>query len=107
MRTFPAKLRNDGRGIAIDEASGQPVRAQDRARDHRQGMVHKDRADYTKGFGTLHPQDVRDLGMMDDPSPVPEARTGVEWDKETVAQKLGWTLRQVDDYILEHGRLPT
>ena len=67
---------NGGRGFAIDDATGRPVRAQDRMRDVRQGIVDKRRADLTPGFGTHHPRDKIKLGSLNDPTPIPHARPG-------------------------------
>ena len=41
--------------------------------DVRQGDVARDMADITPGFGTNHPQDVVQLGQLDDPSPIDNA----------------------------------
>lgn len=42
--------------------------------DRRQGMAAKEFADITPGFGTYHPQDVVNLGVMDDPTSIENAR---------------------------------
>ena len=68
---------NGGKGFAYCDASGLPVRAQDRIKDVRQGVVDKDNADWSgPKFGTYHPADLYDVGKLDDPSDIYEARTG-------------------------------
>jgi hypothetical protein len=74
--------RNGGRGFATSDASGFPIRAQDRVRDVRQGIVSKSEADWSgPRFGTNHPMDFFDPGDLDDPTPIPFAtpsQTAVE-----------------------------
>ena len=69
-RTTPPHLRSNGRGWGEDEASGFVRAAHDFVDDIRQGEVAPEHADITPGFGTHHPQDVKNLGTLDDPSSV-------------------------------------
>lgn len=80
----PKRVKATGgkRGWAEDDASGFTVYADERVFDHRQGMVRKDLADTTPGFGTYHPQDVKSLGNLDDPNPIPNAKPLTEPDFE-------------------------
>lgn len=84
---------NGGRGFSICDASGQPVRAQDRMRDVRQGVADRRRADWSgPRFGTHHPLDLYSPGPFDDPQSVYEGR-GQNTDAE-MAQDSGlppWT----------------
>ena len=87
-RTYPKHLGPPRfRGLAEDDASGFVRHADKVIRDVRQGMVGKDKADLTPGFGTRHPQDVVQLGVLDDPRP---ARYGDHVpDDEKSKQDLG------------------
>ena len=74
VKTTPSKVRSrKGEGWREDEASGFIRYASDFVVDVRQGDVAPEFADITPGFGTHHPQDVKNLGTLDDPSPVPDA----------------------------------
>lgn len=111
VRTYPPHIVPDFTGSAIDDASGFLVKASDRVDDTRQGFASIDKADLTPGFGTHHPQDVKRLGHLDDPSPIENARTDTVDQagyptKEDVANDLGWTLYEVDAYIARTGRMP-
>lgn len=75
MRAFPAKARNDGRGVRIDDATGFLRPAQDVVSDRRQGLTSRSTADLTPGFGTFHPQDLRRTPPADDPKPIAHPRT--------------------------------
>lgn len=63
-----------GRGNRECAASGKIVPAEDYVEDVRQGLVAKEYADITPGFGTWHPQDVRGGEAYDDPTPIENAR---------------------------------
>lgn len=71
----PKHLKATGRGWREDDASGFVRAADDYVEDVRQGDVDPKLADITPGFGTNHPQDRKDLGVLDDPSPIPNAST--------------------------------
>jgi hypothetical protein len=62
-----------GRGWRQDSASGFIRYADDVIDDVRQGGVAPEFADITPGFGTHHPQDVKRLGNLSDPSPIRDA----------------------------------
>ena len=62
------------RGWAESDASGAVFYADEMVDDVRQGRVHKSEADVTPGFGTWHPQDVKQIPPYADPSPIPGAR---------------------------------
>lgn len=74
FRSFPANGPKDGRGARICDASGFLRASDDRVRDRRQGIVSRDHADITPGFGTFHPQDVRRTPLTSDPAPIRDAR---------------------------------
>ncbi len=70
-RCYPRHLgQPTGKGLKECEASGFIRRKNDIMDDVRQGQVSKEFADKTAGFGTRHPQDVVQLGVLDDPKPV-------------------------------------
>lgn len=72
FRAYPSHLRKRRmRGLAICDASGFVCHADELVDDVRQGKVAPEYADYTPGFGTLHPQDVVQLDALDDPAPAP------------------------------------
>jgi hypothetical protein len=56
------------RGLMECRASGFLRHVDDGVDDVRQGKVAREFADITPGFGTHHPQDVVQLGVLDDPS---------------------------------------
>lgn len=70
----PRRVRSTGRGWRECAASGFIIAADDYIEDVRQGPVAPERADITPGFGTYHPQDVKVLGDLDDPSPIDNGR---------------------------------
>lgn len=70
----PKHLRATGKGWREDNASGFVRYADDVVDDVRQGPVSKDFADITPGFGTYHPQDIKVIDVLDDPSPIRNAR---------------------------------
>lgn len=72
--TTPRRLRAKGKGWAQSAASGFVREADKLVRDVRQGRVEKSKADITPGFGTYHPQDLKSLGVLDDPRPIQNAR---------------------------------
>jgi len=98
LRTYPRHLGPPtGRGIVQDNASGFVRHRNEIVDDVRQGPVGRDKADITPGFGTWHPQDVVQLGILDDPTPV----NGIPTDKQNLSrQDLGFT----DADILESIR---
>lgn len=68
FRAYPKHLpKPDGRGLTTCDASGFLRKPADMMDDRRQGRVARDKADTTPGFGTHHPQDVVQLGVLDDP----------------------------------------
>lgn len=71
---MPKHLPATGRGWREDDASGFVREAHDYVHDVRQGMTAPEFADLTPGFGTHHPQDVKQLGILDDPRPIEDAR---------------------------------
>jgi len=71
---YPKHLPRDGKGIKECSASGFLRPAADLIDDIRQGPTAKEFADLTPRFGTYHPQDVVQLGVLDDPKPIDEAR---------------------------------
>lgn len=101
--TRPAHLRATGKGWVQCQASGFIREADDMMTDVRQGEVSREFADVTPGFGTYHPQDVRRLGSLNDPQPIPGARPE---DRENLSiQDLGISDQEVRLSIREH-RLP-
>lgn len=72
---LPSKVRSRrGKGWRTCNATGFVRYAEDYVDDVRQGMTAREFADLTPGFGTHHPQDVRQLGNLDDPKQIPNAR---------------------------------
>lgn len=75
LKTYPKHLSMRGVGVKQCQASGfLRMATGPHVNDIRQGNVAREFADLTPGFGTYHPQDVRQLGDLDDPKPIPEAR---------------------------------
>jgi hypothetical protein len=70
MRCYPPRGPRKGLGARIDDASGFLRAADDVVEDVRQGLVSKEKADITPGFGTYHPQDVKQLTDLTDPTPI-------------------------------------
>ena len=69
----PKHLKATGKGWREDQATGFVRYARDVVDDIRQGQVAEEFADLTPGWGTYHPQDLKDLGVLDDPSPIRDA----------------------------------
>ncbi len=69
----PRHMHRTGRGWREDAATGFVRYADDYVQDVRQGFTAKEFADITPGFGTYHPQDLRALGDLDDPSAIDNA----------------------------------
>ena len=68
---LPSRVRSRrGKGWREDNASGFIRYAEDYVEDVRQGDVSPQFADITPGFGTHHPQDVVNLGTLDDPTSI-------------------------------------
>jgi hypothetical protein len=77
--------------------------ADDRVKDVRLGTVKRGEEDSTPGFGTYHPQDLKRLGPMSDPTPIPDARP--QPDTYPTKADLGFS----DDEIkasIRQGRAP-
>jgi len=70
----PRVRPNKGKGWRTCQASGFTRKANDFTEDVRQGDVSPEFADKTPGFGTYHPQDVKNLGSLDDPRIIYEAK---------------------------------
>lgn len=104
FRAYPRHLgRPRGRGLTECDASGFVRHPEDTVEDVRQGTVAREFADITPGFGTHHPQDVVQLGVLDDPSPAPG---GSSLDKANLSkQDLGITDAEMLASIRE-GRPP-
>ena len=101
--TRPRRLPVTGKGWVECGASGAIRRAGELVHDVKQGMVRKRLADRTPGFGTYHPQDLKSLGVLDDPKPIIPSRPV---DKNNYSkQDLGISDREVELSIRE-GRLP-
>jgi len=70
-KSYPRHLgKPTGRGLVECQASGFVRPAGTLVGDVRQGQVSPEFADTTPGFGTRHPQDVVQLGPLDDPRPI-------------------------------------
>jgi hypothetical protein len=104
FRGYPKHLpKPKGIGIRQCEASGFMRTLGKEVKDVRQGLVAREFADITPGFGTKHPQDVVQLGEMNDPKPVPEARPE---DKRNLSkQDLAMSDQEIRASIVE-GRAP-
>ncbi len=76
LKCYPKHLRkNKGKGVRECEATGFLRSATHPfVEDVRQGETAAEFADITPGFGTRHPQDVVQLGVMSDPSPIQNSR---------------------------------
>jgi hypothetical protein len=93
---------NGGRGFAISDASGFLVRAQDRTRDVRQGVVARREADWSGSrFGTRHPLDLFDPGDLSDPKPIPSARPGDPSAGLTAISPVNVPLHRIDGFTPE------
>lgn len=100
----PSKVRaRKGKGWRTDSASGMVRYAEDYVEDRRQGLTSREFADITPGFGTYHPQDVKNLGTLDDPSPIDNARP--QDPQDLSAQDLKISDREIKLSIQE-GRAP-
>lgn len=104
MRTYPALGPKDGRGARIDDASGFLRPAADVVRDRRQGLVAREHADLTPGFGTFHPQDVRRPPPATDPEPIRMARTDPN-PNFLGPKELGYTDAEVREAIRQNRPL--
>lgn len=100
---YPRHLKTDGRGYKQCQASGFLRSSGELREDVRQGLVARDLADTTPGFGTWHPQDRKQLGLLNDPTPIPNARPPRE--PELSKQDLLISDQEVEASIRE-GRLP-
>lgn len=98
----PKHLKATGRGWREDQATGFVRAADDYVDDIRQGRTSKDFADITPGFGTYHPQDVKQLGTLDDPSAVVDATPITE---PVSKQDLGISDQEVE-LAVRQGRPP-
>lgn len=77
MRRFygaVSRPRTNGTGLVVCDRSGAQVPASEITDDVRGGRVRMRSADRTPGFGTYHPQDVKDDLPSGDPTPIPNAR---------------------------------
>jgi len=99
MRTYPGHLPRDGRGIKHCDASGFARPADHIVDDVRQGRVSKEFADVTPGFGTYHPQDRKNLGLLDDPQGIDEPRPDNGSNQALSAADLGYTDAEVEQSI--------
>ena len=71
FRSYPRHLgKPTGTGLRQCAASSFLRHQNVMESDVRQGIVAPKFADATPGFGTRHPQDVVQLGVLDDPKPV-------------------------------------
>lgn len=86
MKLAPPSRR--GKGYAVCDRTGGLVPAEERTRDVRGGMVRRQSADTTPGFGTRHPVDVRRVPITADPKPIMDARPG---EPEIYAEEIGLT----------------
>ncbi len=96
LRCYPRHGPRNGKGARIDDASGFLRPADDVVEDVRQGLVSRDFADITPGFGTYHPQDLKRLGRLDDPSPIDRARPAQQ---EITAREMGYSDADVERSI--------
>lgn len=103
-RCYPRHLGGPrGRGLMECNASGFVRHTTEEVDDYRQGPVARQFADVTPGFGTRHPQDVVQLGRLNDPSAAPD---GDSLDKKNLSkQDLGYTDAEILASIKE-GRPP-
>ena len=100
---MPKHVPSEGKGWRQDQASGFVREAGDVIQDRRQGLTAPEFADITPGFGTFHPQDVKALGALDDPTQVPRA---IPIDKQSLSkQDLGISDKEIELSIRE-GRAP-
>jgi hypothetical protein len=94
MRCYPTHGPKKGRGARIDDASGFLRPADDVVMDVRQGMVSQEKADITPGFGTHHPQDLKQLTDLSDPTPIETPRPDTPG--AISARDLGYTDAEVE-----------
>lgn len=75
FRSYPRHLKGriDGRGYVECARSGF-LRKPTNVIEGRHGNVARDKADWTPGFGTLHPQDVPQPTIGGDPYPISKSR---------------------------------
>lgn len=104
FRAYPKHLGGPrGRGLMECNASGFVRHTSELEDDYRQGPVARQFADLTPGFGTRHPQDVVQLGTLNDPS---VARGGDSLDDRNLSkQDLGISDAEILASIKE-GRPP-
>lgn len=101
---YPRHLgKPTGKGIKTCDASGFVRTTGRQIKDIRQGLVSKEFADVTPGFGTRHPQDNVRLGVLDDPYPIRNARP--KDDQNLSKQDLAISDQEIAASIRE-GRLP-
>lgn len=103
-RCYPKHLGKPRmRGLMECDATGRVRHVDEHVRDIRQGDVARQYADITPGFGTRHPQDVVQLGVLDDPTP---ADNGRKLDERNLSkQDLGISDAEIEASIRE-GRPP-
>jgi hypothetical protein len=98
FRAYPAHLGTPkGEGIVECYASGFIGHPDDMTDDVRQGTVLDKFADKTPGFGTHHPQDVVQIGPLDDPTPVgngPDKRNLTKQDLDISDQEVLASIRE-------------
>lgn len=76
---YPRHLpKPKGKGYYQSEGSGFLRPISNRVQDVRQGQVPREEADFTHGFGTNHPQDLKHLGDLEDPKPIRSARPQIK-----------------------------
>lgn len=102
---IPRKMREAPRGTGVVEcsASGFLAKPDEIVDDVRQGPTAEKYADLTPGFGTYHPQDVKSLPDLSDPTPIPEGRPPTK--THFTKQEMGMTDREIELSIRE-GRPP-
>jgi len=104
FRSYPRHLgKSRGRGVVECDASGFLRHPDKIMQDVRQGYVAKKFADITPGFGTRHPQDVVQLGVLDDPRPIPNSNPADTVNATKL--ELGISDNEIEDSIRE-GRAP-
>jgi hypothetical protein len=104
FRSYPRHLGKPRmRGLMVCDASGFVRHVDEAVEDVRQGTVAREFADITPGFGTHHPQDVVQLGVLDDPTPS-EQGDHIEWEPKS-KQDLGISDAEILASIRE-GRPP-
>lgn len=105
LRTYPAHIVPKGRGARYCAASGFLREAAGATEDVRQGVPDKDFADTTPGFGTHHPQDVKQIPPKEDPKAIRNARNDNN-PGFTTAAELGFTDAEVREFTRNGLPLP-